>query len=160
MRLILDTNILLSALLSPLGAPGQLLDAWERKKFDLVACDALIAELREVAGRPFFRARLRASAVELLAAGLRDFSFFCRDLPVGPVAPDPKDSYLLALAEASQADFLVTGDKGLLALKHHESTRIMTPTAMIEALKSAEGEASDEQRSVSPFASRDPNLLC
>lgn len=39
MRLILDTNILLSALLSPLGAPAKLLDAWERKAFTLVACD-------------------------------------------------------------------------------------------------------------------------
>ena len=61
MRLILDTNILLSALLSPLGAPAKLLDAWERKAFTLVACDALIAEFREVAARPFFRARLRPS---------------------------------------------------------------------------------------------------
>jgi uncharacterized protein len=137
MRLILDTNILLSALLSPLGAPAKLLDAWERKRFTLVACDALIAELRDVAGRPFFRARLRASAAELLAAGLRDFSFFCRDLPSG-VAPDPKDSYLLALAEASQAEFLVTGDKELLSLKQHKSTRIITPAAMIEILKKAE----------------------
>src|SRR5437667_645847 len=106
MRLILDTNILLSALLSPLGAPAKLLDAWERKAFTLVACEALIAELRDVAGRPFFRARLRASAAELLAAGLRDFFFFCRDLPAGPIAPDPKDSYLPALAEASEAGFL------------------------------------------------------
>jgi putative PIN family toxin of toxin-antitoxin system len=144
MRLILDTNILLSALLSPLGAPAKLLDAWERKKFTLVACDALIAEFRDVAGRPFFRARLRASAAELLAAGLRDFSFFGRDLPSGPVAPDPKDSYLLALAEASQAEFLVTGDKELLSLKQHKSTRIITPAAMIEILKKAEsGRAPD-----------------
>ena len=45
MRLILDTNILLSALLSPLGAPAKLLDAWERKTFTLVACDALIASI-------------------------------------------------------------------------------------------------------------------
>src|SRR5208282_6641123 len=97
-----------------------------------------IAELRDVAGRPFFRARLRASAAELLAAGLRDFSFFCRDLPSGSVAPDPKDSYLLALAEASQAEFLVTGDKELLSLKQHKSTRIITPAAMIEILKKAE----------------------
>jgi hypothetical protein len=138
MRLILDTNILLSALLSPLGAPAKLLDAWERKTVTLVACDALIAELRDVAARPFFRARLRASAAELLAAGLRDFSFFCWDLPSGSVAPDPKDSYLLALAEASQADFLVTGDKELLSLKQHKSTRIITPAAMIEILKEAE----------------------
>ena len=135
MRLILDTNILLSALLSPQGASAKLLDAWERKKFTLVACDALIAELREVAGRPFFRTRLRAGASELLAAGIRDFSLFCRDLPFGPVAPDPKDSYLLALAEASKAGFLVTGDKQLLSLSRHKSTRIITPAAMIENLK-------------------------
>jgi putative PIN family toxin of toxin-antitoxin system len=143
MRLILDTNILLSAFLSPLGAPAKLLDAWERKTFTLVACDALIAELSDVAGRPFFRARLRASAVELLAAGLRDFSFFCQNLPSGPIAPDPKDSYLLALAEASQAEFLVTGDKQLLSLKQHQSTRIITPAAMVELLQEA---ASGGQR--------------
>jgi hypothetical protein len=138
MRVILDTNILLSALLSPLGAPAQLLGAWERKAFTLVACEALIAELRAVAARPFFRARLRASAAELLAAGLRDFSFFCHRLPCGPIAPDPKDSYLLALADASQAEFLVTGDKQLLSLKRHKATRIITPAAMIEILKDAE----------------------
>ena len=138
MRVILDTNILLSALLSPLGAPAQLLDAWERKRFTLVACEELIAELRDVAGRPFFRARLRASVAELLAAGLRDFSLFCRDLPSSPIAPDPKDSYLLSLAEASQADFLVTGDKELLSLKQHKSTRMITPAAVIELLQETE----------------------
>lgn len=140
MRIILDTNILLSALLSPLGAPAKLLDAWERKVFTLVASDVLIAELRDVAGRPFFRVRLRASAAELLAAGLREFSFYCDDLPSGPIAPDPKDSYLLAMAEASKAEFLVTGDKELLSLKWPKSTRIITPSAMIEALKAQGGK--------------------
>jgi hypothetical protein len=140
MHLILDTNILVSALLSPLGAPAKLLDAWERKTFTLVASDVLIAEFRDVAARPFFRARLRASAAELLAAGLRDFSVYIRDLPSGPIAPDPKDSYLLAMAEAGHADFLVTGDKELLSLKHHKSTRIVTPAAMIEALQSQRNE--------------------
>jgi putative PIN family toxin of toxin-antitoxin system len=98
----------------------------------------LIAELRDVAGRPFFRSRLRASVAELLAAGLRDFSLFCRDLPSSPIAPDPKDSYLLSLAEASQADFLVTGDKELLSLKQHKSTRMITPAAVIELLQETE----------------------
>ena len=137
MRVILETNVLLSGLLISHGAPAKLLDAWERKFFTLVACDALIAEVRHVAGRPFFKARLRASAAELLAAGFRDFSFFCQDLPSGPIAPDPKDSYLFALAEASSAEFLVTGDKQLHSLKHHKSTRIVSPAAMIELLKEA-----------------------
>jgi putative PIN family toxin of toxin-antitoxin system len=133
--LILDTNVLLSALLSDRGAPAKLLDAWERQQFTLVACDPLITEVREVVNRPFFRARLRASAVELLVAGLRDFSLFLRDLPRNVIAPDAKDSYLLALAEASIAEFLVTGDKELLSLKHHQSTRIVTPAAMMDILK-------------------------
>jgi putative PIN family toxin of toxin-antitoxin system len=135
MRIILDTNILLSALLSPLGAPAQLLEAWERTRFTLVACDALIGELRDVAARSFFRGKLRASAAELLAAGLRDFSLFCRELPSGAIAPDPKDSYLLALAEASDADFLVTGDREVLSLKQHKSTRIISPAQMVDVLK-------------------------
>jgi putative PIN family toxin of toxin-antitoxin system len=134
MRLILDTNILLSALLSSMGAPAKLVDAWERNVFTLVASDELVAEFLEVARRPFFKIRLRPSAAELLAEGLRDFSVHCRDLERGAQAPDPKDSYLLAMAETGQADFLVTGDKELLALRHHKSTRIVTAAAMIEAL--------------------------
>ena len=139
-KIILDTNVLLSALLFPVGPPAQLLEAWERKKFIVVACEALIAELRDVTSRPFFQTRLRMSTIELLAAGLRDLSEFCADLPHEVVAPDAKDSFLLALAEASHADFLVTGDKELLTLKHHGPTRIITPTAMIQVLKTAEGE--------------------
>jgi putative PIN family toxin of toxin-antitoxin system len=119
------------------GPPAILLDAWERNLFILVACEALIEEFREVASRPFFKARLRASAVELVAAGLRDFSFFCGRPRAGPVAPDPKDSYLLALAEASAAEFLVTGDKKLLALRRHKSTRLVSPAAMVEVLHDA-----------------------
>jgi uncharacterized protein len=143
MRIILDTNVLLSGLLIAQGPPAKLLDAWEQKRFTLVACEELIDEFREVAGRPFFRAQLRASATELLAAGLRDFSVFVEHLPSGPVAPDPKDSFLLALADAGAADFLVTGDKELQSLKRHKATRIVSPAAMTNMLKTAEERRGD-----------------
>jgi hypothetical protein len=87
MRLILDTNILLSAILSSLGAPVRLPRhlaclAWERKKFTLVACDALMTERRDVAaGR--FSGRDSAPARTSCSPRLQDFSFFCRDLPSG-----------------------------------------------------------------------------
>ena len=125
MRAILDANILLSALLSPLGSPAKILEAWEKKLFTLVACEELVSELRDVAGRPFFRAKLRADVAEVLAISIQDLSFYCKDLPSGALAPDPKDSYLLALAEAGQAEFLVTGNKELLALGSHKTTRIV-----------------------------------
>lgn len=134
MRVILDTNVLISGLLMSQGASAKLLNAWERKLFTLVACDELIYELRDVASRPFFKSRLRASAAEVLAAGLHDFTFYCADLPAGPTAPDPKDSYLLSLAEVSEAEFLVTGDKALQALKKHKGTRIVSPARMIDIL--------------------------
>lgn len=143
MRVILDTKVLLSGLLIAHGPPAKLLGAWERSLFTLVASNALIAEFREVASRPFFKARLRASVVEMLAAGLQDFSLFYQDLPSGSKAPDPKDSHLLALAEASAAEFLVTGDKELLSLKRHKSTRIVSPAAMINLLKEAEKDRAE-----------------
>ncbi|MBV8208083.1 MAG: putative toxin-antitoxin system toxin component, PIN family [Acidobacteria bacterium] len=137
MRAILDANILLSALLSPLGAPAKILAAWERRSFTLVACEELLSELREVAERPFFRERLRARGMaEVLIISIRDLSLFCEEVPRGPVAPDPKDSYLLALAEAAQAEFLVTGDKELLMLGTHKSTKMISArdfAAMLEA---------------------------
>ena len=58
MRVILDTNVLLSALLSSRGAPAKLLAAWERKLFTLVISDELLAELRAVLRRPFFQAKV------------------------------------------------------------------------------------------------------
>ena len=132
MRLILDTNILVSALLSPLGRASQASRRLGAEDFHARSLGCTHSGIPGCRRPPFFRARLRTSAAELLAAGLRDFSFYLRDLPSGPIAPDPKDSYLLAMAEASQAEFLVTGDKELLSLKHHKSTRIVTPAAMIE----------------------------
>jgi hypothetical protein len=134
MRVILDTNVLLSALLSPHGAPAKLLDAWKRGVFVLINSDELLAELREVVTRPFFLKRLRPGAAELLTQGLQTLAINYGDVPAGPVAPDAKDSFLLALAEIGQADFLVTGDSALLALVMHKSTRITSPAVMLVSL--------------------------
>ena len=50
-------------------------------------------------------------------------------------SPDPNDDWLLGLAEAASADYLVTGDKsGLLSLKKHRSTSIIAPTGLLALL--------------------------
>jgi len=135
MRVILDTNVLLSALLSPRGAPAGLLAAWKRKLFTLVISDELVAELRSVLQRPFFSARLLESDAELFVASIRDLAFCCSNPLPSVAAPDSKDSFLLALAAASEASFLVTGDKSLLAREAHGATRIVTHALMVDYLK-------------------------
>jgi putative PIN family toxin of toxin-antitoxin system len=144
MRVILDTNVLLSALLSSRGAPAKLLAAWERKLFTLVISDELLAELRSVLRRPFFQARLRESDAELFVAILHDLALCYPKPPPSGAARDAKDSFLLALAAVSEAQFLVTGDKSLLALRRHSASRIVTPAAMIEFLKTPDAPVAEK----------------
>jgi len=73
-------------------------------------------------------------------ASLRDLALWFHQLPATTDAPDPEDKFLLGLAEASRADFLVSGDKGLLGMEQYKSTRIVTPAILIEFLKSSESE--------------------
>jgi len=140
MLVILDTSVLLSALLSSRGAPSQIIEAWEQSRLTLAVSPELLEELREVAQRPFFRERLGPGRLERLVASLRDLALWFHQLPATTDAPDPEDKFLLGLAEASRADFLVSGDKGLLGMEQYKSTRIVTPAILIEFLKSSESE--------------------
>lgn len=130
MRVILDTNILLSGLLISQGVPAQLIDAWKLQTFDLVTCRIQIDEFRDVASRPRFKKRLLASHVERLAVDLEKLSYFVLELRQAHFSPDPKDSYLLGLADAAAADYLATGDKALQALRHYKSTQIVSPAVL------------------------------
>ena len=90
MRLILDTNILLSALLSPLSAPAKLLDAWEHKRFTLVACEALVAELRDVAGRAVFPGETSRQRGRAARGGRSGLLFFLPGPALRPRRPGPQ----------------------------------------------------------------------
>lgn len=87
-------------------------------------------EINRVSRRQFFRDRLRAAEVGRMINDLRRLAVMSGPLPAVTVSPDPEDNYLLALAEVTRADFLVTGDKsGLLSLKKHGGTAIAIVSA-------------------------------
>ena len=135
MRIVLDTNILISALMSPVSASAQLLTLWRSRKIVVVTTPQQIEEIARVTRYAKIRAQLVPALAGRLVNRLRGVAIVVDKLPDLDIAPDPDDNYLLALAEASQADFLVTGDKGLLSLHQHKSTRMITPAALIESLK-------------------------
>lgn len=76
---------------------------------------------------PKIRARLAPALAGRLINELRDLAIPVTNLPPVAISPDPDDDYLLAIAVAGAADFLITGDKrDLLALRTFRSTRILT----------------------------------
>lgn len=127
MRLVIDTNILVSALLAATSLPAQLVVLWRAGRFDLVTTPAQMDELMRVTRYPKIRERLAPAVAGRLVNDLRALATTIDKLPVIDASPDPDDNYLLALADAGEADFLVTGDKrDLLSLAVHKGTKIIT----------------------------------
>lgn len=124
---MVDTNVLVSALLVESSLPAHLIVLWRAGRFDLVTAAAQLDELRRVTRYPKLRERLTPPLAGRLVNELRRVAVVVPSLPRVTVCEDPYDNYLLALAAAGAADFLVTGDKrDLLGLELHEGTRIVT----------------------------------
>jgi hypothetical protein len=137
LRLVLDTNVRVSALLSPKGPPGQLLTRSTRlPSFTLVSADAQIDEILRVAAYPKIRARVAPKLFHDLVDDLHALATcVASPLPVVTASPDPDDNVLLAIAGAGLADLLVTGDKrDLLSLQTHGAVRVVTARAALERI--------------------------
>jgi putative PIN family toxin of toxin-antitoxin system len=126
-RLVIDTNILISALLVGTSLPAHLIALWREGRFDLLTSSEQLDELMRVTRYPKIRERLMPALAGRLINELRDLGVRVEDLPAVTVCADPYDNYLLAMAAAGAGDFLVTGDKrDLLGLKLYERTRIVS----------------------------------
>jgi hypothetical protein len=126
-RVVLDTNVLVSALLVESSTPGQLVKYWRQGRFDLITASAQLEELTQVTRYPKIRARLHPVLAGRLVNELRDVAVIVDNLPEVDVSEDPYDNYLLALADAGRVDYLVTGDKAhLLGLKRYGGARIVS----------------------------------
>ncbi len=133
MRVVVDTNVLISALLIETSLPAQLIIVWREGRFDLLTSAEQLDELRHVTRYPKIRERLSQPLAGRLINELRGLAESVPNLPPVTASPDPCDDYLLATVAAGHADFLVTGDKsGLLALRLYESARIITVRAFLD----------------------------
>ena len=127
MRVVLDTNILVSALIVPAGKPAAIYSAWVEGKFTLLTCAAHLDELLATLQKPRVAELIKPYKAGRLVNQIRKLAEDAGALPPVHRSPDPTDDFLLALCEAGNADYLVTGDKsGLLALDRHRTTRIVS----------------------------------
>ncbi|MBK1673761.1 putative toxin-antitoxin system toxin component, PIN family [Ectothiorhodospira shaposhnikovii] len=128
MRVVLDSNILFSALISPHGAPDAIYRAWRAARFEVITSRMQLDEIRRASRYPKLQAILQPAKVGTMINNLQRTIVLDR-LSIDDEADDPDDAFLLAMAVEGEADYLVTGDRcaGLLQRSHIGRTRIVTP---------------------------------
>jgi putative PIN family toxin of toxin-antitoxin system len=132
---VLDTNLVLSALLFAGGRLVPLRTAWHSARCIPLVSKATASELMRVLGYPKFK--LSPDEREELLA---DYLPYCRSvrmparLPKLPQCRDPDDQMFIELAAVGKADFLVTGDKDLLALAPAFSRRVVTADVLLQSI--------------------------
>jgi putative PIN family toxin of toxin-antitoxin system len=127
MRVVLDTGILIAALITKDTPPDRIYQSWRKRRFELVTSQWQLDEFRRVSRYPKLRKYLKPIEAGNLVNGLRHQAVLLEELPDVDLSEDPDDNPLLAMAIAGDADYLVSGDKrDVLALKKVGKTSIVT----------------------------------
>ena len=136
MRIVLDTNIFVSALISRNGLPGRVLEAVKHQGLTLVTSTVQLDELRAVLSRerlaPYIRREEAADLIRNLeAAG----EVVTTDLPSVEVSSAPDDNRILSTAIAGRADLIIPGDKKhMLSLGQVEGIPILSVADAVDRL--------------------------
>jgi putative PIN family toxin of toxin-antitoxin system len=135
-RLVLDTNVVASAILWG-GTPRVLLQAAREKRVELFSSTAMLAELTDILGRRKFARKIAASqlTIDQLVDGYAQLAALVRPVATPRIAPDPDDDVVIGTALAAKADLIVTGDKPLLTVSEHQGVRIVSVAQAIEIIE-------------------------
>jgi len=136
-RIVIDTNVLVSAVLSQQGPSHALWDHVLNARLELFVTQALLDEFADVISRDKFAAVLARTTrtTKALVSKLRDSAELVASSPLpAPVSRDPDDDHVIAAAVAAQAQWIVTGDRDLLVLGSYEGIAIITPAQALQAL--------------------------
>ena len=131
MRVVLDSNIVVSACLSPQGAPATIVELALLGHFTLCVSQEVLSEYREVLARPKFSRQLER--IETVLEGIEDLAEVVAPQERLVLSTDDEDNRLLECAQIGKADFLVTGNR-----KHFpdrlDETRIVSPREFLTEL--------------------------
>jgi putative PIN family toxin of toxin-antitoxin system len=139
MRSVLDTNVYLSALISPSGPPGRIVELWLEGRFEVVSSDAIEAEVLDGLEREKIRRYIRRSPdwVRRFLLALRQATLWVEPAAVDIIPEDPPDNLILGTAIAGIAGFIVSGNRHLLDLGTYDNIQIVTPRQFLDILDSS-----------------------
>ncbi|MBI4309770.1 MAG: putative toxin-antitoxin system toxin component, PIN family [Candidatus Omnitrophica bacterium] len=129
LKVVIDTNQFVSALICKQGQSARLLDLWRRQQFILVTSLEIIAEIKKVLeySRISQKYKLNKADIQSLLVLIEHEAVVLPCLPaVHIIKDDPEDNKFLACALAAKAEYIVSGDQHLLSLGRYESISIVT----------------------------------
>lgn len=134
-RVVLDTNVVLSALLFTAGRLAWIRHAWQRQQLQPLVCKEIANELLRVLAYPKFKLTTQEQR-DLLADFLPYADVVGQPTPWPdlPACRDEEDHVFLVLAHVAKADALVTGDAGILAMRAAFPGLIVTPEQLAKQL--------------------------
>lgn len=137
MRVVLDANIFISALISRQGNPAKILDKWQKKEIEIVVSAAIIAEIDRVMG--YERLQKKYHRIREERAGLiEDLKGFATIVEpqqkLSVVQADEPDNRYIECALESGVNYIVTGDPHLLAVKEYQGIVVISPATFLVLL--------------------------
>lgn len=138
-RVVLDTNLLVSYLLTQGKTISTIIAHWEAGDIEVLVSPAIIEELVEVVRRPRLSRQMTVDPQILIDLLSVEAMLTKGDIAFPGASRDPKDDKFLACAVEGAADYIVTGDADLLSLGKFHDVWIVRPAAFIQLLKNAEG---------------------
>jgi putative PIN family toxin of toxin-antitoxin system len=136
-RAVIDTNLIVSYLLTQSETMSRLIDHWEQGHFAYLISPAMLNELREVVYRPRLRQHMRVDPAVLLDLIEADVEMVPGELVLSSVCRDPKDDRFIACAVEGQAVYLVTGDADLLDMVAYQRVTMIRAYDFVRLLDSA-----------------------
>jgi putative PIN family toxin of toxin-antitoxin system len=134
LRIVLDTNVLVSGLLSPFGPPGEIVRLVSTGLLSLCLDARIVSEYRDVLARPKFG--FDPDAVATLLDYLESSGEMVASQPLATRLPDPDDEPFLEVALAALADALVTGNLGHYPPGARAGAGILSPAELVELYRS------------------------
>ena len=141
MRVVLDANIYMSALINSKGIPSKIVQEGLSKRFENLISVDTFKEISRVVNYPKIRQpyNIDERKVQKFLLQIKQQSVFITPQKTVPIIKDESDNRYLECAEAGKAEVIVSGDKHFLNLKHYKKIRIENPASFWEMLKKNKG---------------------
>ncbi len=138
-RAVLDTNVIVSGIISPHGVPRKVIEMAVEEIFDVITSPSINREVLSVLHRDYIykKYHLNEKTIEAIASFLYEGTIMVsEELQITKIEKDPDDNKFLSAAIEGKANYIVSGDEHLLSLKKYKGIQVVNPGEFIEKIKS------------------------